>query len=62
MISPDYFDFANQPKAVLDFHKYETEIATPVEEHLNECAFTQFNAVSHLHLQFLSIMKFYFKK
>lgn len=50
MISPDYFDFANQPKAVLDFHKYETEIATPVEEHLNECAFyASSNAVSHLH-------------
>lgn len=50
MLSPDYFDFCNKPKAVLQFHKYETEIATPVEEHLNECAFyASSNDVSHLH-------------
>lgn len=50
MLSPQYFDFANKPKGVLDFHKYESEIATPVEEHLNECAFyASSNAVSHLH-------------
>jgi hypothetical protein len=50
MLSPEYFDFCNKPKGVLDFHKYETEIATPVEEHLNECAFyASSNSVSHLH-------------
>ncbi|MES2411427.1 MAG: DUF4301 family protein, partial [Bacteroidota bacterium] len=50
MLSPEHFDFCNKPKGVLDFHKYETEIATPVEEHLNECAFyASSNAVSHLH-------------
>lgn len=50
MLSPDGFDFCNKPKGVLDFHKYETEIATPVEEHLNECAFyASSNSVSHLH-------------
>lgn len=50
MLSQDYFDFANKPKGILDFHKYETEIATPVEEHLNECAFyASSNSVSHLH-------------
>ena len=49
MLSSDYFDFANKPKAVLDFHKYETEITTPAEEHLNECAFyASANSVSHL--------------
>ena len=50
MLSPEHFDFCNKPKGVLDFHKYETEIATPVEEHLNECAFyASSNSVSHLH-------------
>ena len=50
LLSQDHFDFANKPKAVLEFHKYETEITTPVEEHLNECAFyASSNAVSHLH-------------
>ncbi|MFN3752489.1 DUF4301 family protein [Flavobacterium sp.] len=50
MLANDHFDFANKPKAVLDFHKYDTHIATPVEEHLNECAFyAASNSVSHLH-------------
>jgi hypothetical protein len=50
MLSPQQFDFANKPKGVLDFHKYDGEIATPVEEHLNECAFyASSNSVSHLH-------------
>jgi len=50
MLSPDYFDFASKPKGVLNFHKYETEIATPVQEHLNECAFyASANSVSNLH-------------
>ena len=50
MLSTDYFDFANKPKGVLDFHKYDTEITTPVEEHLNECAFyASANSISHLH-------------
>ncbi|WP_293891203.1 DUF4301 family protein [Flavobacterium sp.] len=50
MLSPKHFDFCNKPKGVLDFHKYGTEIATPAEEHLNECAFyASSNSVSHLH-------------
>ncbi|MEO0045948.1 MAG: hypothetical protein RL705_1139 [Bacteroidota bacterium] len=50
MLAPDYFDFANKPKAVLHFHKYKDHIATPVEEHLNECAFyAASNLESHLH-------------
>ncbi|NBU80564.1 MAG: DUF4301 family protein [Flavobacteriaceae bacterium] len=50
MLSPEHFDFANKPKGVLDFHKYETEITSPVEEHLNECAYYACsNSVSHLH-------------
>jgi hypothetical protein len=50
MLASEHFDFANKPKGVLDFHKYKTEIATPVEEHLNECAYyASSNSVSHLH-------------
>jgi hypothetical protein len=50
MLSPEYFDFASKPKGILNFHKYDTEIATPVEEHLNECAFyASANSVSNLH-------------
>jgi hypothetical protein len=50
MLSPDYFDLSNKPKGVLDFHKYESHISTPVEEHLNECAFyASSKSVSHLH-------------
>ncbi len=50
MLDVEHFDFANKPKGVLDFHKYHSHIATPVEEHLNECAFyATSNAVSHLH-------------
>lgn len=50
MLDSNHFDFANKPKAVLNFHKYKTHIATPVEEHLNECAFyASSNSVSNLH-------------
>lgn len=37
LLSLDDFNFANKPKAVLPFHQYETHIANPIEEHLNEC-------------------------
>ncbi len=50
MLDPAHFDFANLPKGALDFHKYNSHIATPIEEHLNECAFyAASNEVSHLH-------------
>lgn len=39
LLSSKCFDFASKPKGVLPFHKYSDYIATPVEEHLNECAF-----------------------
>ncbi len=51
MIALDHFDFANKPKGTLAFHKYDLHITTPVEEHLNECAFyASSNSVSYLHL------------
>ena len=50
LLSPDYFDFANKPKAVLPFHKYKTHIANPIEEHLNECVhYAATNNASNLH-------------
>lgn len=50
LMSSDYFNFANKPKAVLPFHKYKTHIANPIEEHLNECVhYATSNQVSHLH-------------
>ncbi len=50
MLASDYYDFCNKPKGVLEFHKYDDHIATPVEEHLNECAFyATSNSVSNLH-------------
>lgn len=50
MLSPMYFDFANKPKGVLPFHKYQTHIASAIEEHLIECAFyATSNNQSNLH-------------
>jgi len=50
MLGLNHFDFANKPKGTLAFHKYDSHIATPIEEHLNECAFyASSNSVSHLH-------------
>ncbi|RUT70978.1 DUF4301 family protein [Flavobacterium cupreum] len=50
LLSPDYFDFANKPKAVLPFHQYKTHIAIPIEEHLNECVhYATANQISNLH-------------
>lgn len=49
LMSPEYFDFANKPKGVLPFHKYETHIATAIEEHLQECAhYSSANGYSNL--------------
>lgn len=50
LLASDYFDFANKPKAVLQFHQYKTHIANPIEEHLHECAhYGSSNSVSNLH-------------
>jgi len=39
LLSKNAFDYANKPKGVLPFHKYKYNVATAIEEHLNECAF-----------------------
>lgn len=50
MLSSKYFDFANKPKGVLPFHKYDTHTATAIEEHLIECAiYAVSNNKSNLH-------------
>lgn len=50
LLSEEYFDFANKPKAVLPFHEYKTHIANPIEEHLNECVhYATANQISNLH-------------
>lgn len=50
LLSPEHFNSANKPKAVLPFHLYKTHIATPIEEHLNECVhYATAKNVSNLH-------------
>jgi len=50
LLSPDYYNSANKPKAVLPFHQYDTHIANPIEEHLNECVhYASSKNVSNLH-------------
>jgi hypothetical protein len=50
LLSPDFFNYANKPKGILPFHQYKDCIATPIEEHLNECAFyANSNNKSNLH-------------
>lgn len=50
LLSLDFFDYANKPKGILPFHKYETHIATPIEEHLNECVcYASSNGIASLH-------------
>ena len=50
MLATEHFNYANKPKGILPFHKYPTHIATPIEEHLNECAiYSSANGKSQLH-------------
>lgn len=50
MLCEENFDFANKPKGALDFHNYPDFVATPIQEHLNECAFyATSNNSSNLH-------------
>lgn len=63
LLSPDYFDFANKPKAVLPFHLYQTHIATPIEEHLNECVhYATADQISNLHFTVSEIHQTQFEK
>lgn len=63
MLAADQFDFANKPKGVLPFHKYNDHIATPVEEHLNESvSYASSNAIAHLHFTVSEIHQEQFEK
>jgi len=63
LLSSDYFDFANKPKAVLPFHQYKNHIANPIEEHLNECVhYASSNDVSNLHFTVSEIHQTQFEK
>lgn len=63
LLSSDYFDFANKPKAVLPFHKYKDHIACPIDEHLNECVkYGSSNAMSNLHFTVSEIHQDQFEK
>jgi len=63
LLSPEYFNSANKPKAVLPFHLYKTHIANPIEEHLNECVhYASSNNVSNLHFTVSEIHQDLFEK
>jgi len=50
LLSIEYLNFANKPKGIIPFHKYELNIATPAEEHLQECvSYSSGNGNSQLH-------------
>jgi nicotinamide riboside kinase len=50
LLNDPKFDFANKPKGILPFHKYKDHNATPIEEHLLECAnYSNSNNKGHLH-------------
>ncbi|MDP2161849.1 MAG: DUF4301 family protein [Flavobacterium sp.] len=49
LLESDY-NFANKPKGILPFHKYQTHTATPIEEHLNEAAmYASSNSKAYVH-------------
>ncbi|MFB9078653.1 DUF4301 family protein [Flavobacterium procerum] len=62
LLSSDYFDFSNKPKAVLPFHEYESHIANPIEEHLNECVhYATADEISNLHFTVSEAHQFLFE-
>lgn len=63
LLSPDYFNYSNKPKAILPFHHYKTHIATPIEEHLYECAkYANSNGFSNLHFTVSEVHQIEFEK
>ena len=63
LLSTDYFDFANKPKGILPFHKYDTHTTTPVEEHLLECThYSSANNSSNLHFTISESHQKHFEK
>ncbi|MFN7099090.1 MAG: DUF4301 family protein [Flavobacterium sp.] len=63
LLASNYFNFANKPKGVLPFHKYATQIATPVAEHLKECVqYATANKHSNLHFTVSTSHQSYFEQ
>ncbi|TAF70675.1 MAG: DUF4301 family protein [Flavobacterium sp.] len=63
LLYPDYLDFASKPKGVLPFHKYHDHVATPFEEHLNECvAYASVQQKSYLHFTITESHQLLFEK
>ncbi|MGZ9676887.1 DUF4301 family protein [Flavobacterium sp. GNP001] len=63
LLAPTYFNFANKPKGVLPFHKYETRLATPVAEHLLECVqYATAQEQSNLHFTVSQSHQAYFEQ
>jgi len=50
MLTDSRFNYANKPKGILPFHQYDNFIATPIYEHLKECAaYASSNGEAHVH-------------
>ncbi|MFL9845350.1 DUF4301 family protein [Flavobacterium rhizosphaerae] len=50
MMGENGFDYANKPKGILPFHKYDHIAATPVYEHLREAAaYAESQGKTHVH-------------
>ncbi len=63
LLEVENFNFSNKPKAILPFHKYATHTATPIEEHLKECAlYASSKGESYLHFTISEIHKSQFEK
>ncbi|MEY3499365.1 MAG: hypothetical protein RL308_1034 [Bacteroidota bacterium] len=63
MLDEEHFNFANKPKGILPFHDYNSHIATPIEEHLTECAlYSTANGISNLHFTVSEMHKDQFEK
>ena len=50
MMSEQFFDYANKPKGIIPFHKYDDVNATPIYEHLRESvAYAGSQGQTHIH-------------
>ncbi len=63
LLSSEYFNYSNKPKAILPFHRYKTHTATPIEEHLYECTkYASSNGNSNLHFTISELHQEAFEK
>lgn len=63
LLASDGFDFSSKPKGILPFHKYDSQIVTPIEEHLNEAVnYGNSNGSSKIHFTISEIHQPHFEK